>query len=141
MIDVVLDASVAVKWAFPGEDLAEQAEQLLEEYGRSKLRFIVPDIFWAELGNVAWKGVRESRWSRTLAEQAIREMVGRELPTVPARALLPEALAIACDYDRTLYDSLYVALAKTTNSVLITADRRLANALAGSFAVRWLGSL
>jgi predicted nucleic acid-binding protein len=141
MINVVLDASVAVKWAFPGEDLAAQADQLLEDYGRSKLRFIVPDIFWAEVGNVAWKGVRESRWPRSLAEQAISELVGRHLPTVLTRTLLPEALAIACDYDRTLYDSLYVALANTTNSLLITADRKLANSLAGSFPVRWLGSL
>jgi predicted nucleic acid-binding protein len=139
--DVVVDASVAAKWAFPGEDLAEQADQLLEEYGHSAIRFIVPDIFWAELGNVAWKGVRQSRWSRSLAEQAISEIVGRGLPTVPTRTLLPQALAIACDYERTLYDSLYVALAETTNSLLITADRKLANALAGSFAIRWLGSL
>ena len=141
MTDVVLDASVAAKWAFPGEDLAQQADDLVEDYGRAKLRFLVPDIFWAELGNVAWKGVRLSKWSRSFAEQAIAEMAGRHLPTVPSRALLPEALAIACEYDRTLYDSLYVALANTTNSLLITADRKLANALAGSFAVRWLGSL
>ena len=141
MTTVVLDASVAVKWAFPGEDLVLPAERLLDEYAHSKTRLIVPDIFWAEIGNVAWKGVRQMRWSRSFAEQAIGEMAARHLPTVPSRTLLPEALEIACDYDRSLYDSLYVALASTTKSLLITADRMLATALAGSFAVRWLGSL
>lgn len=141
MTDIVLDASVAIKWAFPGEDLAAEADQLLEDYGRAKLRFIVPDIFWAEVGNVAWKGVRESRWSRSMAERVISELAGRQLPTVASRDLLPDALTIACDYDRTVYDSLYVALANATNSLLITADRKLANALGGSFPVRWLGSI
>ncbi len=47
-------------------------------------------------------------------------------------------------YDRTIYDSLYVALAVKTNSKMITADKRLIDALAGSPLekyVMWLGEL
>jgi predicted nucleic acid-binding protein len=44
------------------------------------------------------------------------------------------------DWDRSFYDSLYVALALATKTELITADERLVNALGSRFPVRWLGS-
>jgi predicted nucleic acid-binding protein len=34
--------------------------------------------------------------------------------------------------DRTVYDCMYLALAVRTKAVLVTADKRLVNALAGS---------
>jgi predicted nucleic acid-binding protein len=54
--------------------------------------------------------------------------------------LLPEAFAIATAFDRTVYDSIYVALAITSKSRLVTADERLANALASRLPVKWLGA-
>jgi predicted nucleic acid-binding protein len=38
-------------------------------------------------------------------------------------------------------NSLYVALAVTLKTELITADEKLANALAGYFPVKWLGEI
>jgi predicted nucleic acid-binding protein len=52
-----------------------------------------------------------------------------------------EALRIAFAYDRAVYDCLYVALAIQSKSQLITADERLANALAAYLPVKWLGAL
>jgi predicted nucleic acid-binding protein len=49
-------------------------------------------------------------------------------------------LQLAVTSRRTVYDSLYVALAMQSQSVLITADERLANALAARFPVKWLGA-
>ena len=67
-------------------------------------------------------------------------MLNRDFPTVPSRAFLPEAFKIACDFDRTIYDSTYVAMAASTGRYLITADERLVNALGSRFPVRWLGA-
>jgi predicted nucleic acid-binding protein len=59
---------------------------------------------------------------------------------LPSRAVLPEACKIAVDFDRTVYDSTYVALAVATGAELMTADERLVNALGSRFPVRWLGA-
>jgi predicted nucleic acid-binding protein len=66
-------------------------------------------------------------------------MMNRDFPTLPSRAVLPEALMIAVDFGRTVYDSTYVAVAVATGSELLTADERLVNALGSRFPVRWLG--
>lgn len=138
----VLDASVAVKWSVPaaGENLVPQAFRLLDRYAANEFDFIVPDIFWAEIGNIFWKGVRLRRWSQDSAEIAALELKGRGLTTVPSEDLFVEALQIAMVRNRTVYDSLYVALAVRTSTDFITADERLANALAAYLPVKWLGA-
>jgi predicted nucleic acid-binding protein len=138
----VLDASVAVKWAIPSatEMLAAESLQLLERYATGEIDFIVPDIFWAEVGNVLWKGVRQGRWSGDFAEEAALDIRDRNFATISCATLLPDALKIALYHDRSVYDCLYVALAIQRKTELITADERLANALAAHLPVKWLGA-
>jgi predicted nucleic acid-binding protein len=139
----VLDASVAAKWFLPPahETLTEEAFGLLERYARGRTRLLVPDLFWPEFGNILWKCVRLGRISRQSAEAAIAAMEERKIPTAPTSSLLKDAFAIAATFDRTVYDCIYVALAVASNGPLVTADERLANALAATFPVRWLGAL
>ena len=140
---LVIDASVAAKWLLParGETLTDEALSLLGLYAKGGVRFIVPDLFWAELGNILWKAVRQGRRTKAAAELAIAAIKDRKLPSVPSQMLLDHAFAIATAFDRTLYDSLYVALAVDSKAYLITVDEKLANALAAHLPVKWLGSL
>ena len=139
----VLDASVALKWAIPSahEPLTVDAVQLLRRYVGNEIDFIVPDMFWAELGNVLWNGAGRGRWNRSDAESGMADMAGRDFVTVPSVVLMPEALRIAFAYDRSVYDCLYVALAIQSKTEVITADERLANALAAHLPVKWLGAM
>jgi predicted nucleic acid-binding protein len=140
---LVLDASVAIKWAIPSarEPLTDQSLRLLRRYVDSEIEFIVPDVFWAELGNVLWKGTRQRRWRQHEAEAVATDMRARNFATVSSITLLPEALRIAFAYDRAVYDCLYVALAVQSKTDLITADEHLADALAARFPVKWLGAV
>lgn len=62
------------------------------------------------------------------------------IQTISTSNLLIQAFQIAVDYDRSFYDSLYVALALTAKTQLITADERLVKALGSRFPIRWLGT-
>ncbi|HTR64653.1 MAG TPA: type II toxin-antitoxin system VapC family toxin [Terriglobales bacterium] len=143
MIWYVLDASVGAKWISPGgtEPLAAQAEALLRRYIRGQIQLVVPDLFWSEIASFLWKAVRYNKISVGTAEDGLREMISHNLPTVSSRKVLADALQIAVRFDRTPYDSIYVALAEAFQTNLITADERLANALAAHLPVKWLGSL
>jgi predicted nucleic acid-binding protein len=139
----VLDANVAAKWFLPaaGETLAEDAFTLLDKYAKDEVRFIVPDLFWVEFANIMSKAVRLGRYPKASAEKALAALAQRDFPTVPSLKLLDSALQIATAFGRTVYDSLYVALAIQSNAQLITADEHLANSLPGRFPVKWLGAI
>jgi predicted nucleic acid-binding protein len=94
-----------------------------------------------ELGNALWKLVRRGRIASAEAAKALWAVQNLEIPTIPSFDLVPQALQIALAYDRTVYDSLYVALATTSRTEFVTADGRLANALAAYFPVKWLGAV
>ena len=137
-----MDASVAVKWMMPStrEPLREEAVHLAKMRSAGQLDFIVPDFFWIELGNVLWKAVRSSRVSAQEFEAAQQLLQTSDIRSFPSRQLLPSALLIALEFNRTVYDSLYVALAKDASVQLITADEKLVNAVGSRLPVVWLGS-
>lgn len=141
MTTFVIDASVAVKWFLPpsSEQYADNAFALLKRYVAGQVRFVVPDLFWAEVGNVCWELARQGRWSQKDAQAAVSGLKKRNFPTVSTLPLLEDAFAIAIAFDRSVYDSLYIALALTTKSEFITSDERLANAVAAHLPVKWIG--
>ena len=143
MTAYVLDASVAAKWFLPPaeETLVPEARRLLADYSGGKLRLLVPDLFWVEIGNILWKSARRGRITPRSAGEAIDTLLETNIPTIRSAPLLKDAFAIATRFDRTVYDSVYVALAFAWEAPLVTADERLANALAARAPVRWLGAL
>jgi predicted nucleic acid-binding protein len=139
----VVDASVAVKWILPAEDekLGSEAVHLLDLNTLGKAELLVPDLFWTECGNVLWKAVRSERCSKPVAEKGLATLKAYKLITIASVGLFERAFAIASTFDRTVYDSLYVALAVEHGIELVTADQRLVNTLAPLFPVKWLGAL
>ena len=97
MTDLVVDASVAVKWCLPAKDepFTEQAVGLLESYSRGQVRFLVPDLFWAEVGNSLWKAVRAARLSAVEANAALAAVVQLGIPTISCAELAEKALEIS----------------------------------------------
>jgi predicted nucleic acid-binding protein len=139
----VVDANVAAKWLLPaaGEGLLDQANRLVARHVRREWLLLAPDLIGAEIGNVLWKAVRCQRISRIEAENSLRRFLDIGIQLVPAADLLVQTLQIAVTCGRSFYDSLYVALALSAKTELITADERLVNVLGSRFPVRWLGAL
>ncbi|HSS98998.1 MAG TPA: type II toxin-antitoxin system VapC family toxin [Terriglobales bacterium] len=137
----VVDASVAAKWIMPAsiEPFAQQADDLFKNYKQGQVELVVPDLFWSELGNILWKGVRRKLISADAADISLQRMTTHNFTTIPSQSVLSRALSIAISFDRSIYDSIYVALAVSQKAQLITADEKLANALAAYFPIKWLG--
>ncbi len=121
----VVDASVAVKWYLTAEIHAEAADRLL----RDSRQLLVPDLFFPEIGNIVWKQVRKGEMTDQEALAIVRSLGHLGLLTFPAQTLLVPAVEIACRTGRTVYDSLYLALAIQERSVMVTADEKFFHAL------------
>jgi predicted nucleic acid-binding protein len=139
----VVDASVAAKWVLPGpeETLRDAALHLVKKWLDGKIHLIVPDFFWVELTNVLWKAVRRGRCTQETAVAALAALLDHQIPTISSLHLLHPSLKKAVLHGRSVYDSIYVVLAVEAEAQLVTADEKLANALAGHFPVRWLGAI
>lgn len=141
MTSYVLDAGVAAKWFLRvNEPLADEALQLLQGYRSGEVEFIVPDLFFAEFANLLRKAQVRGRCGPAIANSAIRDVLTIGFPSYPSAILVERAVLIARRYQRTVYDSIYVALAVEMSANVVTADERLANSLPG-LPVVWLGLL
>lgn len=123
---VVIDASVAVKWIIP-EEHSEAARGLLA--GPHEL--FAPPLISLEIANVMLKRVRRRELSKTRAANAI-ERIERWLPTQDVEGSWGATFALAERCQISAYDASYVGLALQLSARLITADRRLVNALSAS---------
>jgi predicted nucleic acid-binding protein len=135
----VIDASVAVKWLLP-EEHTEQAESLLVESNT----FSAPDLLFAEVGNSLWKRVKGRELTQEAGREALLRLMDIEILVTPASLLLDKAFALACDHDRTVYDSIYLALALEEGSTLVTGDKRFYNSMRRTphaERVAWVGGL
>jgi predicted nucleic acid-binding protein len=132
----VVDASVAVKWLVP-EAYSSEARTLL----RADSALLAPDLIRAEVGNVLWKRWRRGELDAAEVDTALADFRRFPLEVHSSELLLESAWGIARETGLTVYDSLYVALAVAEMAQLVTADRRLFEALRGSAlaaACRWV---
>jgi predicted nucleic acid-binding protein len=138
----VVDASVAAKWLLPGaETLTREALAFQRRYTQGEFRILVPDLFWAEVGNALWNAVRRGRITQSVGEGAVAELLRYKFATVGSLPLLEPAFDMATKFGRTVYDCLYVALAVESGAELITADERLTHVLSDQLPVKWLGAI
>jgi predicted nucleic acid-binding protein len=116
----VVDASVLVKWFVPEIHSAE-ARRLLE----MPHEYLAPDLLFAEATNTIWKKIRRQELTLEDGQQLVTDMTRSAVTTIPCRSLAEDAHTVANATGRTVYDSMYVALAIRLNTRAITADERL----------------
>ena len=120
----VVDASVVVKWFVP-EIHSDAARRLLV----MPHEYVAPDLLFAETVNTIWKKIRRKELAVEEGQRLVADMGQIAVETVSCRALAEDAHALANATGRTVYDSMYVALAIRLNTRSITADDRLEAAL------------
>ena len=123
-MSIVVDASVVIKWFVP-EAGSDAASRLLA----SEDRLEAPDLLFAEIANAIWKKVLRGQLTRAEGQSLVSDIEEIAVGTTPCRALANDAHAIALITSRSVYDSMYVALALRLDTRVITADERFYRAL------------
>ncbi len=135
----VVDASVAAKWLLP-EEADEPSHSLLTRADELH----APEFFLLEVDNVLCKWLRRGSITAAIASEARQFLRATGVELHPFAGLHDSAYAIANETRRSLYDCLYVALAVRLDGKMVTADRKLYDAIAaGPFTghVVWVGDV
>lgn len=139
MPDLVIDASVAVKWVSPDEEAADRAVSMLADYQRGGVSFLAP-LFWQyEVVNGVNKAVARGELAETEGREVVEALMALDVTIEPFPSP-QDAYGLARKYRRSVYDSLYLDLAERRGCEFWTGDRKLYNAAKGRLPfVRWIG--
>lgn len=123
-IDVVSDASVALKWFHAeGEEEVEAARALLDQHRRHVVSISVLDLTRYEIGNALLRGrPRADARAVPVILDALGQICRRVSPT---SAEFADAATLAEQHGLTLYDAAYAAVARSRGALLATLDRAL----------------
>lgn len=124
MTELVIDASVALKWVVE-EDGSDAAVALL---GRN---LAAPDLLVTETANALWRRVRRGELTAEEALRRVDELGRAPLELVASEELIGSAVRLAIELGHPVYDCLYLALAIARDCPVVTADARFAAALGG----------
>ncbi|MHA1383083.1 MAG: type II toxin-antitoxin system VapC family toxin [Candidatus Helarchaeota archaeon] len=121
MKDFVLDTSVIVKWFFE-ETNTSIALKIRDYYFDGKIELYLPDLVIYELTNV----FRYGKISKDQAKDFIQDFYKMEMILIqPNQSLLFDTLNYALNFDITIYDGIFITLAKNLGTKMITADKKL----------------
>jgi predicted nucleic acid-binding protein len=125
--EFIVDASVALCW-FATEAETAFANRLIA----AAVDLVAPSLMLVELANGLWKKTRRGEMSADLAAAGLRE-IRRFVPQIVNLSDLAEAaLALARELDHSVYDFVYLALARRRGAPLVTSDQKMVARLAGA---------
>ncbi len=120
-ISLVLDTSAVVKW-FIEEEESSEMRRIRDLYLKGKIVIYIPLLLFIELANAL-------RYIKGLTPidvvNALKALSILHLNVVDSIEVLDKAIEIAFNANITVYDAIYVALARATNSKLVTYDGEL----------------
>jgi len=131
-----VDASVGAKWFLTDEADGGHARLLLNLFVTGDLDFVVPELFFYELGNILIKAARSGRLPEKDQLACLEQVNGLHLKTVGARGTVSAALFYSRLLGVSFYDATYLAVAESLSIPLVTCDSRLLRA--ASARVDWV---
>lgn len=127
----VLDTSAFLRLFVPDGPIPQGLEEFMRGVERGENTAIAPELMLAEAANVANK----KRYQGILSEDETVELIGlmRRMPVryFSHRDLIEPAGRLASEHALTVYDALYLALARMRAARLFSADGRLVRAAGG----------
>jgi predicted nucleic acid-binding protein len=140
LINYVLDTSVIIKWfSYANEAELEAAHRLRDLMVAGQCQATVPDLLLYELANALR---HNPSFDRTDVTDALKAVIDLDLTVRPAEPeVLDRAIEIAGDFDLTVYDAYFVALAEAEGMSFVTADHRFFNKVKGLGYIRRLDDL
>lgn len=136
---IVIDASAALKWQFKDEPHTDSAVNLFLDYKDGKMIFIVPQLFYYEIANAIHIASMRKRITEDEGRAVLMDMIEIETSVIDSTELLKTSYSNAKKYGISVYDAIYLTLAKEQGILLYTGDKRFYNSVKDKKTIRWIG--
>jgi predicted nucleic acid-binding protein len=121
----VVDTSALIRLFIPDGPMAEGFDDFLRGVERGINTAIAPELLLAEAANVINKKQISGELSGEESLRLLADLLSVPIRLFSHRPLLLPAFELASQYQLTVYDTLYLALAKEHGAVIFTADSKL----------------
>jgi predicted nucleic acid-binding protein len=135
---IVVDASISLKWALNDEEAVASAVALRDAALRGQFEMIAPSLWVYEVTNGLLTASRMRRLNPEQGLQALAWMLtlGIRFADPPAEDIFTQAVR----FSMAAYDAAYLALAEVLDVSLWTGDRHFYNKIHPYIQrVRWIG--
>ncbi len=119
---VVLDTSAIIRLYVPDGPIPEELVETIENAERGETEILSPELLLAEFFQVLLKKENKGFLRSKEVDQICNSFMNLPIHFIAHVPLMTNALKISRQYDITIYDSLFLSLAKKSNSRIITAD-------------------
>lgn len=123
MNELVLDASVVLRWAFEDEDERQGAIAITEGLISGRVRAVAPPTFLPEVAGVLVRAVRSGRMTRANAERVLEALARVEIGEVDHHGFARSVMDLALEVGLHVQDAAYLETARSAGLLLVTADR------------------
>jgi predicted nucleic acid-binding protein len=137
---IVIDASVALKWFLADEEYGQKALGILDKYVSKEIDILAPSLLEYEVINGLLIAKKRGRIEEEKVLMAADGFASLELNLRNISFFYPKVIEYCSLFNRSAYDSSYLALADEEKVPFVTADRGLYTAVKKDLNwVEWLG--
>ncbi len=142
MKELVIDASVILKWYLPDEEFAQKALNILHRHVSGEIVLYAPTILPYEILNALIVAERMGRVNEEVTKNAFNAFLDLEINFLNPFLDYQGIISLARAFDRSVYDASYLAVANKRDIDFVTGDRRLLNAVRKELkSVKWIGQI
>jgi predicted nucleic acid-binding protein len=121
----VLDTSALIRYYVPDGPIPKDLDDIIEQAWHGDVLLMVPDLALVEAAQVLLKKQQANYLTSDEASEILEHIMNLPLETRPHRDLIELAFGLAWKLNLTVYDAMFLALARKHGAALITADQEL----------------
>lgn len=128
-MNIVIDASVCLKWLFVEVD-SPQALSILKDCEAKKITLLAPSLWEYEMVNALATAVARKKITFSKSLKFLKFFLKSKPQLVSIADEYKTCLTLAKKYQLSAYDSSYLTLAKAAKTILVSADGKLVRKVA-----------
>lgn len=125
MKELVIDASVILKWYLPDEEFAQKALNILDRHVSGEIALYAPTILPYEILNALIVAERMGRVNEEVTKNAFNAFLDLEINFLNPFLDYQGIISLARSFDRSVYDASYLAVANKRDIDFVTGDKTL----------------